>query len=66
MENNKFLKVCIKKSTCYFFDNIIELEDFDLDNFLIDEKSHEIILIYSISYTTLINPKPLRIRFFFL
>ena len=32
MENNEFRKVCIKKSTCYYFDDIIKLEDFDLDN----------------------------------
>ena len=36
MENNEFKKVCIKKHTCYYFDDIIQLEDFDLDNILID------------------------------
>ena len=25
---------------CYYFDDIIKLEDFDFDNILIDEKSH--------------------------
>ena len=30
---------------------------------MIDEKSHEKIFIYDISYKTLIDPKPLRIRF---
>ena len=40
-----------------------EIKDFDLDNILIDEKSHENILIYNISYKTLIDPKPLGIRF---
>ena len=35
----------------------------DLDNILIDKKSCENILIYGISYKTLIDPKPLRIRF---
>ena len=29
----------------YYFDYIIELEDFDLDNILMDEKSHEHFLI---------------------
>ena len=48
---------------CYYFDDIINLEDFDLDNILIDEKSQENIFIYDISYKTLIDPKPLRIRF---
>ena len=41
----------------------IKLEDFDLDNILIDKKSHENIFIYDVSYKTLIDPKSLRIRF---
>ena len=39
------------------------VEDFDIDNILIDKKWHENILIYDISYKTLIGPKPLHIRF---
>ena len=62
MKNNEFKKVCIKNRTCYYFDNIIELEDFDTDNILIDEQSHKNILIYNISYKNLIGPKPLHIR----
>ena len=50
MENNAFKKVRIKNRTCYYFDDIIKLEDFHLDSILIDEKSHENILIYNISY----------------
>ena len=46
-----------------YFDDIIKLEDFYFDNILIDQKSHESILIYYISYETLIGPQPLRIRF---
>ena len=38
MENNKSNRVCIKNRTCYYFDDKIKLEDFDLDNILIDEK----------------------------
>ena len=45
---------------CYYFEDTIKLEDFDLDNISIDEKAHEYILIYDISYKTLID----RIRFF--
>ena len=44
---------------CYYFDDIIELEDFEIDNILIEEKSHENILIYDISYKILIEWKPL-------
>ena len=63
MENNEFKKVLIKNRTCYYFDDITKLEKFDLDNISIDEKSHENILIYDNSYKTLIDTKPLRIRF---
>ena len=34
---------------CYYFNNIIKLKDFDIDNILIDEKPHENILFYDIS-----------------
>ena len=44
----------IKVRDCYIlqpvFDGIIKLEDFNLDNILIDEKTRENILIYDISY----------------
>ena len=50
----------------YYFHDIIKLEDFDLDNILIDKKSHENTLIYNISYKTLIDPQPLRIRLEFM
>ena len=38
----------IQNRMCYYFDDIIKLEDFDLDGILIDKKSHENILIYVI------------------
>ena len=59
MENNKFKNVCM----CYYFDGIIKLEGFDIDNILIDKKLHKDILIYDVSGKTLIDPKPLHIRF---
>ena len=31
MENNEFKNVRIKNRTCYYFDDIIKLEDFYLD-----------------------------------
>ena len=37
MKNNEFKIICIKDRTCNNFDDIIKLEDFDLDNILIDE-----------------------------
>ena len=54
MENNEVKKFYIKNRTCYHFDDRIELEDFDIYNVLIDQKSHENIFIYGISYKTLI------------
>ena len=47
---------------CYHFDDLIKLENFDIDNIFIDEKSHENILIYDVLYKTLIGAKSLRIR----
>ena len=62
-ENNEFKKVRIKNRTCYYFDDIIKLEDFDIDNILIDKKLYKNILIYDISCKTLIDPQALRVRF---
>ena len=60
MKNNEFKNLRIKNCTYYNFDDIIKLEDFDVDNMLKDDRT---ILIYDISYKTLIGEKPLRIRF---
>ena len=46
----------------FYFSNIIKLEDFDFD-VLLNEKSYENILIYDVSYKTLIGTKPLHIMF---
>ena len=59
MENKESKKVCIKNCLCYYFEDIIKLKDFNLDNILIEEKSHKTILICDISYKTLIGSKPL-------
>ena len=66
MESNDRLKlrnIGIKSCTCYYFDNKIKFEDFDLRNILIDKKTYENILVHNIWYKTLIGAKPLRIRF---
>ena len=57
MENNGFKNVCVKNRTCYYFDELIKLEDFEIDNILIDKKSQETILINGITYTILIGSK---------
>ena len=41
----------------------IKIKDFDFDDILIDEKSCKNILVYDISYKTLLDSKPLLIRF---
>ena len=63
MENNELKKVSVKNHTCFYFDDIIKLQGFDLHNILIDKKSHENILIYDISYQTSICLKHLQIKF---
>ena len=61
--NDKLKEIDIKKSYILIFDDIIEIEDFDLDNILIDEKSYENALVYSILWKILIDYKRLCIRF---
>ena len=65
MESNDELKETdVKNCTCYYFHDVIKTEDFDFDNnILLDEKSNENILVYSISCKTLSGANPLRIRF---
>ena len=47
----------------YYFDNIIEIESFDFDKMLLDEKSYKNNLAYDILYKTLIGVKTLHIWF---
>ena len=61
--NDELKEVDIKNPTCYYFDGIIKIQDFDFDKILIDEKSNENILVYIISYKTLSGAKQMRIRF---
>ena len=60
--NDKQREVDIKNRTCYYFDDIIKIEGFNLDYILIDEKSCENVLVYNISYKTLIDTKHVCIR----
>ena len=55
MESNEKLKeIDIKHRTCQYFNDMIKMEDFYLDNISTDKKSYE---------NSLIDSKPLRIRF---
>ena len=55
IKNNELEKPSIKNCMCYYFNNIVKFEESDFDNVLLDKKSYENILIYSISYKTLIG-----------
>ena len=57
---DKLKEIDIKNRTCYYFDDIIKIEDFNLDNILVWK--YENILVYNISCKNLIA-KPLGIRF---
>ena len=60
MECNGFKEVY---RTYYYFDDIIKIEDFNVDNILINEKSNKNVLVNDISNKNLFGSKPLPIRF---
>ena len=45
----------IKNHTYYFFDDIINIKEFNPNNIKIDQKSYKNILIYYIGYLTIKN-----------
>ena len=55
-------RIDTKNSACYYFEDIIKIEDFDFENILLDEKLYENTLVYNFSYNNLTGAKPLRIR----
>ena len=61
--NDKLKELDTKNRTFYYFDGIIKIEDSNFGNMLIDEKSYENILVYKISFKTLIDAKKISIRF---
>ena len=61
--NDELKEIDIKNHRYYHFGDIIKIEDLDFDNILINYKSYENILVYGISYKTLIWAKPLPIMF---
>ena len=50
---NKVKDIDTKNRTYYFFNDIINIERFDLNNIKIYEKSYKSILIYYIGYVTI-------------
>ena len=51
--SNMIEDISIKHRTYYFFNDIINIKDFDSYNIKIDEKSYQIIPIYYIGYVTI-------------
>ena len=58
---NEFKKVNVKNCAFYYFDDIMEIEDINVDNILLDEKSYKNILLYNIVYKEFMDAKLLRI-----
>ena len=54
--------VNIKNHTYYFFDDTINIKDFDPNNIKIDDKSYKNILIYYIAYVTIKDSKYVKIN----
>ena len=63
VSNDKLKEIEIINRTCYYFVDLIKTKYFNSDNILMNEKSYENILVYDISYKTLVGAKLLRIRF---
>ena len=38
---NELKEIDIKNCTCYYFEDIVKIENLDLDNILMDEKSYK-------------------------
>ena len=60
--SNKGEDIGTNKRTYYFFDDIISIKTFDLNNNKIDEKSYKKIFIYYIRYVTIKDSKYVKIK----
>ena len=63
VSNDKLKEIDTKNHIWNYFKDIIKIEDFILDSILTEQKSYKNILVYNISYKSLIHSKPLHIRF---
>ena len=50
--SSKVKDIDIKSCTCYYFNDIIKMKNFDPNNFKIDKRSYRYILVYYIGYVT--------------
>ena len=60
--SNKVKEIEVKNQTYYFFDDIINIKNFDPNNIKIDEKSYKNILIYYIGYVTIWDLRYIKIN----
>ena len=59
--SNKVKDMDIKKRTYCFFNDMVNITSFDLNNIKLDEKSYKSILIYYIGYATIKDSKYVKI-----
>ena len=59
--SNKVKDIDIKNFTYYFFNDIMNIENFDRNNIKTDKKSYKNILIYYIGYVTIKDSKYVKI-----
>ena len=60
--DSKLKEIDIKNRECNYFNGIIKIQGFDLDDILIDKETYKNILVYKLSHKNLIISKYLRIR----
>ena len=60
--SNKVKDINIKSHTYCFFDDIINIKNFDPNNIKVDKKSYKNILIYYIGYVTVKDSKYVKIN----
>ena len=59
---NEVLKIVVKNSACYYFDDTINGTIINFSNILLDKKLFENISVFNTLYKSLAGPKPLGIR----
>ena len=59
---NKVQDIDIKIQTCHFFNDIININNFDLDKIKIEQKSNKNILVYYIGYVTIKDSKYVQVN----
>ena len=60
--SNKFKDISLENHTYYFFNDMINIKNFDSNNIQIDEKSCKDILVYYIEYVRIKDSKYVKIN----